>query len=162
MADRIGSIEKGKCANLILATGDIFDVRTRVRVVFVDGRMFEIPESQSAHPGPTQTAETAGGVAGTWVLRVNSPQGPLEVTLKLQQFGIDIAGTLSSPFGTVDISEGTLSGAELKFKANINPSGTGNFIVSFTAILQGAAMKGSADAGIMGRMDFTGSRSPND
>ena len=161
VADKLGSIEKGKCANLVLATGDIFDVRTRIRVVFVDGRMFEIQESQPAKQGPAEPAG-ASNAAGTWVLRVNSPQGPLEVTLKLQQFGTDITGTLTSPFGTVDISEGTISGTELRFKANINPSGTGNFIVSFTAILEGAALKGSADAGIMGRMEFTGSKSPND
>lgn len=35
---RMGSIEVGKDANLIVATGDILDHRTRVTAVFVDGR----------------------------------------------------------------------------------------------------------------------------
>jgi imidazolonepropionase-like amidohydrolase len=160
VADKLGSIEKGKCANLVLATGDIFDARTRVKLVFIDGQMFEIPEAEPAPAGPAQ-ATGAAGVAGSWMLRINSPQGPLEVTLKLQQFGTDLTGTLTSPFGIVDISEGMLSGNSITFKANINPPGGGSFIVLFSGILQGSAMSGSADAGIMGKMEFTGSRSPN-
>jgi imidazolonepropionase-like amidohydrolase len=38
MADELGSIEVGKRANLLIADGDILDVRTKVLEVFVDGR----------------------------------------------------------------------------------------------------------------------------
>lgn len=37
-ADRVGSIEKGKIANIIVADGDLFADGTRVRRVFIDGR----------------------------------------------------------------------------------------------------------------------------
>jgi imidazolonepropionase-like amidohydrolase len=160
VADKLGSIEKGKCANLVLATGDIFDARTRIKLVFVDGRMFEIPEEETAAAGTAQSAG-ATGAAGSWTLRINSPHGPLEVTLKLQQFGSDLTGTLTSPFGTVDISEGMLSGNNVTFKANINPPGGGSFVVLFRGILKDDTMSGSADAGIIGKMEFTGSKSPN-
>jgi imidazolonepropionase-like amidohydrolase len=50
VADRIGSIEKGKAANLVVATGDIFDARTRVKQVFIDGRKFDIPEEETPRP----------------------------------------------------------------------------------------------------------------
>ena len=47
-ADRTGSIEKGKIANLVVTEGDIFD-GGRVRHVFVDGRPVEItPETAPA------------------------------------------------------------------------------------------------------------------
>jgi hypothetical protein len=61
VADRVGSIEKNKTANLILVTGDIFDADTRVKYVFVDGRKFDITEPDtrrerdaepSGHPDP--------------------------------------------------------------------------------------------------------------
>ncbi len=160
-ADKIGSIEKGKCANLLLATGDIFDPRTRVKLVFVDGRKFEIPEQEALSP---QSSQGAGATAasGNWTLRINSPQGALEVTLKVQQFGTSLTGTLTSPFGSVDISEGSVVGNRASFKANLNASGGGSFVVSFSATIQGNAMSGTADAGIMGKMDFTGSKSPNE
>jgi imidazolonepropionase-like amidohydrolase len=157
VAEKLGSIEKSKCANLVLATGDIFDPRTRVKMVFVDGRMFEIPEPEA----PPAQVMAASGAAGTWTLRIDSPHGPLEVTLKLEQSGAELNGTLTSPFGTEKISNGAISGNNVTFKANINPSGGGGFIVMFNGTLQGNSMSGSADAGIMGKMDFTGSRSPN-
>lgn len=36
--DRVGSLERGKIANVILTDGDLFDEKTRIRHVFVDGR----------------------------------------------------------------------------------------------------------------------------
>jgi imidazolonepropionase-like amidohydrolase len=51
VADRLGTIERKKTASLILATGDMFDPKTRVKHVFVDGRKFDIPEPQAAPPG---------------------------------------------------------------------------------------------------------------
>jgi imidazolonepropionase-like amidohydrolase len=38
VGDRLGSIEKGKVANLVLTDGDLFDEKTKVKQVFVDGR----------------------------------------------------------------------------------------------------------------------------
>lgn len=39
VADRLGSIEPGKIANLIVTTGDPLDVRTGIRHVFIRGRL---------------------------------------------------------------------------------------------------------------------------
>jgi imidazolonepropionase-like amidohydrolase len=38
VADRLGSLEAGKIANLIVVEGDLFDEKVRLRHVFVDGR----------------------------------------------------------------------------------------------------------------------------
>ena len=37
VADRLGSVEKGKIANLVVTRGEIFDDRTKVEMVFIDG-----------------------------------------------------------------------------------------------------------------------------
>lgn len=44
-AERVGSIEKGKVANIIVTDGDLFADGTRVRRVFIDGRLVELVES---------------------------------------------------------------------------------------------------------------------
>jgi imidazolonepropionase-like amidohydrolase len=45
VAGRIGSIEKGKIANLVVTDGDLFAEKTRIKYVFVDGNQFEpLPE----------------------------------------------------------------------------------------------------------------------
>ena len=47
VADRFGSIEPGKRANLVVTTGDLLEARTDTRALFIDGR-----------PGPLSTKHT--------------------------------------------------------------------------------------------------------
>jgi hypothetical protein len=42
-ADRLGSIEQGKIANIVVMEGELFDSNARVRQVFIDGRPIEMP-----------------------------------------------------------------------------------------------------------------------
>ena len=49
VADRLGSIEKGKIANLVVTSGDLFQDRTQVKFVFIDGVKIEpVPETPPA------------------------------------------------------------------------------------------------------------------
>lgn len=62
VADRLGSIEPGKIANLVVADGDIFAERTKLKMVFVDGRKYDVRETppQEREGGaerPTPTEE---------------------------------------------------------------------------------------------------------
>ena len=49
IADRVGSIEKGKIANLVVTKGEIFDDRTTVVMVLVDGKKYT--PAETAAPG---------------------------------------------------------------------------------------------------------------
>lgn len=74
VADRIGSLEAGKMANVIVTTGDPFETRTQVRHLFIDGyylplvsrqtRLYE--EFLNREPGATPPADgrTQGGAQG--------------------------------------------------------------------------------------------------
>jgi imidazolonepropionase-like amidohydrolase len=69
MADRLGSIEKGKIANLVVTDGELFQERTRVKFIFVDGRKYEpVPE-----PAP---GERGGGERGSPGPETPSPANP--------------------------------------------------------------------------------------
>ena len=48
LSDRLGSITPGKIANLVVTDGDIFNEKTKVKHVFVDGRWFVIHEEPPA------------------------------------------------------------------------------------------------------------------
>ncbi len=57
VADRLGSIEKGKIANLIVTDGELFQEKTRVKYVFIDGIKYEpLPEPppEEGRPEPSQ------------------------------------------------------------------------------------------------------------
>ncbi len=55
--DRLGSIEKGKIANLVVTKGEIFDDRTKIEFVLVDGNKYV----------PTPEPPPAGGRGGATV-----------------------------------------------------------------------------------------------
>jgi imidazolonepropionase-like amidohydrolase len=56
--DRLGSIEKGKIANLVITKGDLFQAQTEVKYVIVDGVKFE-PVDEPAAPGGRPAATDA-------------------------------------------------------------------------------------------------------
>jgi imidazolonepropionase-like amidohydrolase len=57
VADRLGSIEKGKIANLVVTKGDLFVDKTEVKYVFVDGVKFEpVEEPPPARPGAPEAS----------------------------------------------------------------------------------------------------------
>jgi imidazolonepropionase-like amidohydrolase len=47
VADKLGAVEEGKRANLVIASGDILQVSTRVLSVFIDGRPHEPTSKQT-------------------------------------------------------------------------------------------------------------------
>jgi imidazolonepropionase-like amidohydrolase len=49
VADRLGTIERGKIANLVVTKGDVFEEKTTIEYVFVDGRKFEPVPVKEAH-----------------------------------------------------------------------------------------------------------------
>jgi imidazolonepropionase-like amidohydrolase len=49
VADRLGSIDKGKVANLVLVKGDLFDDRPQVQRIFVDGVAYD-PQAETTSP----------------------------------------------------------------------------------------------------------------
>src|SRR5262249_29473780 len=65
-SDRLGTLEVGKAANVIVASGPLFDNKTKVLETWVDGERFEIE------------AEPVADVRGTWALELTKPDGQTE------------------------------------------------------------------------------------
>jgi imidazolonepropionase-like amidohydrolase len=59
-ADRLGSLEHGKIANLLVTEGDLFDEKLQIKHVFVDGRMVDIEPP----PAPAGGGRGRGGNPG--------------------------------------------------------------------------------------------------
>jgi imidazolonepropionase-like amidohydrolase len=63
LGNALGSIETGKIANLVVATGDPFARESRIRQVFVDGKLFEISPPPATNN--QQQGQQAPAVANT-------------------------------------------------------------------------------------------------
>ena len=154
VSDRLGSIEKGKIANLVITDGDLFNEKTKIKYVFVDGRRFEIREVERPQDPPK------GDITGKWKLSYTSPEGPEESTAELTMSSDGtITGTLTSKRGTATILSGYLSADKFNFIINI-PIGPSFANVTFNGTFDGTSLKGNIS--VQGfSIDFTGTKPTN-
>jgi hypothetical protein len=151
VADRLGSIENGKIANLVVTDGDLFEEKTKIKMVFVDGKRFESREPEKPKDPPK------GNITGKWKLVYTTPEGPEESTADLEMASDGtLSGTLTSKRGTGNIIRGYLSSDKFSFTINIPIEGNPTDVV-FTGTFDGSSLKGSIDA--MGyTIEFTGTK----
>ena len=152
VADVLGSIEKGKIANLVVTDGDLFDKKTKVKIVFVDGRKFEVRE-----PRPTDPPK--GDLTGKWKLTYTTPEGDEEslADLTMASDGT-LSGTLTNKRGTGTVFSGYLSADKFSFTINI-PVQESPQDVHFSGTFDGSTLKGTIS--VLGySFDFTGTK-PN-
>ena len=105
--------------------------------------------------GSVAMAQGAANVAGTWNLTMNGRRGTFEQTLKLEQKGDAVTGTISGRRGDTPI-EGSVKGDTLAFTVTRDtPRGT--FTMDYKATVTGDSMKGTAGNDRFS-LDFTGKR----
>jgi Amidohydrolase family len=150
VADRIGSIENGKIANLVVADGDIFNEKTKVKYVFVDGRRFDIRE-------PEKPKEPKGDMTGKWKLSYTTPEGAEDSTLDVTMATDgSLSGTLTGKRGTFALISGSLNADKFTFLINISLDGVPTD-VTFSGTFDGTALRGTISVEGM-EFDFTGAK----
>lgn len=158
VAEQLGSIEVGKIANLVVTNGNLFDERTRIVHLFIDGRQIELRPSEPERPSTPPSAPVPPVlVAGTWTLTIESPQGTVPVTAHLRQDADVLSGSVTSPFGQSNISEGSVSGDQVRFTLSVEVQGT-PMVVTFVGRVEGDRMSGMVTVEGMGSFPFSGTR----
>jgi imidazolonepropionase-like amidohydrolase len=151
VADRLGSIETGKIANLVVTDGDIFDEKTKIKFVFVDGRRFTIREPEKPKDAPK------GDLTGKWKLSYTTPEGPEESTVDINMASDgSLSGTISSTRGNANIVSGYLSADKFSFTINFPIEGSPTDVV-FTGSFDGTSIKGSISVQGLD-IEFTGTK----
>jgi amidohydrolase family protein len=151
VADRLGTIEVGKIANLTIVRGDITSRGARVSQLFIDGRPVAVRP-------PTQTAGSGTPAAGTWTLTVTTDEGEKAVTLSLQQEGDRLRGEIQGALGTREIGNGSIgSNGEMRFTVGLTFTNETNE-ATFTGTLAGNSMRGTVTIVGHAAATFTGTR----
>ena len=150
VADRMGTIERGKIANLVLASGPPWAEDTEVKAVFIDGRKYEMREEEEEGDPP------ASDVTGTWEITLQTPGGPQEMTAEVEMTEDgEVTGNIVGR-GTTPIDDGKMSGDLLRFKTTREMGGqsiTGAWSLTVTEDSVSGAMTAMGMA-----MDVSGSR----
>ncbi len=156
----LGSIEAGKIANLVVSTGDVLSDSARISAVFVDGIRYEVaPPPARAAGGGNGGGAAPAQLGGTWTMTLNSPQGPLDLTMTVTQSGATFSGSMVSQLGTTDISSGEIAGRTATWTTVIQVGGQ-SITLNYHGEVDGNRMTGSAELGSFGTATFTAEKKP--
>ena len=164
VSDRLGSIETGKIANVVLVKGDIFAKDRFVSRVFVDGTLFEQkeaarPAQNGQRPGPAAgPAPAVMVVAGNYNVTIDVPGQTLTGTLALIQQGTVLTGTLTTQLGVVQIRDGKVSTDGFTFSGSVDFGGS-QIEISVKGSVTGNQISGTIDSP-QGAVPFSGTRNP--
>ena len=133
--NQLGSIEAGKIANLVITRGELFDRNRSVAHVFIDGRPVDL-RPPGVGPGGRNV------LSGTWHLNISLAQGERAATLNLQQEGERLSGSISGSLGAGEISNASVSAAEVRFTVPLEIEGQTKE-ATFTGTLTGDQIRGT-------------------
>jgi imidazolonepropionase-like amidohydrolase len=137
VSDRLGSIEVGKIANLVITDGNLFDDKTKIKAIFVDGRKFDPHEPEKPKDPPK------GDISGKWKLAFTTPDGAEEAIAELfMEKAGTISGTVTGKRGVGTILNGSASTDKFTFTINIPVEGTPTDI-TFSGTFDATSLKGS-------------------
>jgi imidazolonepropionase-like amidohydrolase len=162
---RLGSLEAGKVANLVVTDGDLFAEATKVKMVFVDGAKYDVYEQPPAREGG-RPGNTGGGAStapvtltGHWTMNYTTGQGAETATVDLTQAeDATLSGSLTGTRGTAKVTTGSVTGSRFTFSAVIAHEGNPLNVV-FTGTIEGNTLTGTLKAGDFST-DFTATRTP--
>ncbi|HET7436929.1 MAG TPA: amidohydrolase family protein [Thermoanaerobaculia bacterium] len=152
---QLGSLERGKIANVVVSDKPLFTKDAKVTRVFVDGRELRLPAEEK------KEEKTASPIDGTWSLSVRAPEGNIAITLTLRTEDGKLSGTFSGDRGSGDIRGGTFTdnkNFELTLSAAAQNAEAEHTDWIFRGTVDGDAMQGNVTTTI-GTWAFTGSRS---
>jgi imidazolonepropionase-like amidohydrolase len=134
--NRLGTVEEGKIANLVVTDGSYFAEDTKVQHVFVDGRLYDY----SAEAEEGDISGDVSAVVGTWSYTIETPRGDRSGTLTIEgdQSGLD--GTLTNSQGDEqDVEALSFDGTTLSFTIPTSQGPT----LSVTVTVKGDTFEGT-------------------
>jgi imidazolonepropionase-like amidohydrolase len=158
---QLGSLERGKIANVVISDKPIFAKESKVKQLFVDGREVRLPaEEEKKGTGSGATTEgSSSAIDGTWSLNVRTPQGEVALQVTLRNEDGKLTGNYSGDRGSGDIRNGKFDGSTASFSIAITGASnqdSGDW--SFSGTLKDGHLDGSVNTNL-GTFPFTGSRS---
>jgi hypothetical protein len=152
---QLGSLDRGKIANIVITDKPIFDKEAKVKRIFVDGREAKVP-AEDEKKKSASTSTTGTGVDGTWSFVVKATSGDVNISATLKVENGQISGTYSGDHGSGDVGNGTFDGTTVQFSiAGGGKDEAGDWV--FHGTLHGANMDGTVST-TLGTFPFTGSK----
>lgn len=142
LSDRLGTIESGKIANLVLSDKPYFTQKAKVKYVFVDGLMYKY----EAKDTPKKDASTLD-ISGTWTIITEMPDGKTEDQITFTKDGNSFSGSITGArfSEAIELENIELNDKQLKFSYTTQAEGQ-SLKVDINLTVDGETLKGSASS----------------
>lgn len=144
LSNVMGTVEKGKMANLVITDKPLFAEKSTIKYVFVDGEKYVMSTKPAGSKSATNP-DAVKAVVGKWNIVTRSQMGERTGVLVIKNEGGTLSGTISfeGPNGSIsnDLDVVEFDGKELNF--------------SYTFEMQGQSAEVETDAAVEGNK-FTG------
>lgn len=157
----LGTIEKGKLANLVITTDSLFKKDTEVKHVFVDGYLFDYETNGKSKIDKSEE----NGVTGSWNYEAVTPQGSSSGMMSINKDGDSYTGTItfddpeSVGKKSAEMLSIKISGNNLEFQFNVDVQGM-SISVAVSGEVSGNEYEGKMSIPDFGSFPFTASKSP--
>lgn len=159
----LGTVEKGKLANLVITTDSLFKKTAEVKHVFVDGYLFQYETNgESKESDKSKKSD----LTGAWDYETVTPQGSSSGLMTIKNEDGKYSGTITfdDPEGSgsksADLSNIKVSGKTLEFQFNVDVQGM-SISVSVSGEVSGNEYEGKLTIPDFGSVPFTASKSPD-
>jgi imidazolonepropionase-like amidohydrolase len=99
MSDRMGTVDRGKIANLVITDGELFSEKTKIRAVWIDGAHYEVDEVKPPKGDPRGTwslvADAGADERHPITLVLGGEVGSLTATITLMETEVTADATQS-------------------------------------------------------------------
>jgi len=156
LSNVMGTVEAGKMANIFISDKPYFDEKSNVKIVFVDGNIYEYEDKPKKEKSGEDIDPT-----GAWAYTTETPQGTGTGTVTIQGDPGDYSGELTISFSSEpsQLTDIEVYGDELSYSFTINAGGQ-MLTVDVTVTVDGDTFEGTMTAGQFGSFPVEGERKP--
>lgn len=158
LSDRLGTIDNGKLANLVISRKPYFHEKSKVRYVFVEGALYNYDQKEETKPAAQNINADA---LGAWSYTAETPQQVTRGTVKINRENNTFQGTITGnvPDKTYELKDIVLEGSSLTFYYNVEIAGD-VVKIEVAVKIDGSSFEGTMIAGKFGSFPVKGSKVP--
>ena len=155
LSNRLGTVENGKIANLIISDAPYFNKKSKIKYVLVEGTLFSVEDRPKADTGKK------ADVKGSWSYQTETPQGKGDGKLVIKNENGNYSGTITNSFSgkETEVKDLVVSGNNMSFNYTIDVGGN-SLKVDVAVTISGDTLEGSMTAGQYGTFPLNGTRDP--
>ena len=162
VSQMLGTIEKGKVANLMVTQMPYFDEKMKVAFMVVDGQVFEYDTKKKKKKESADGDKSmAAKLAGEWTYEMAIPGESQTGTVTIVNEDGELSGTMVSDQDNegevIDLDNISLDGDKLSFDIEIND---GQITATFDLTVDEDTFEGNVSVGEFGTFPVTGEKSP--